>query len=471
MQQLSAQDASFIYSETPNAHMHVATLSLYDQSTAPGGHVRFRDILHNIERRLHLAKCFRRKLVEVPGGTDHPYWIEDRDFDLEFHVRHVALPPPGDWRQFCKQAARLHSYPLDRSKPLWELTVISGVRAVEAVPEGSFGLMLKIHHAAIDGASGAALTEVLHDLSASADGARAPDVAWHGEAEPTPLELMSRSAFNNFLQPFRAAEVWSRTAPALARVRDAFRSNALKPIGPVPRTRFNGRVTPHRVFDGRCYRLDDLRAIKRAVEGATINDVVLTIVGGALRRYLSQMGELPNDSLIAMAPINVRTVDEKNTEGNRVAAMLASLGTHVADPLERLALVRDSTHNSKEFTAAIGARLMTDYGHFVPARLAALAARLYTATAAAERGTPSFNCVVTNVPGPQAPLYMSGARLERLYGMGPVSDGAGLIFPVFSYCGGITIAVCGCRDTLPDVERLTDDLDASAAALLHATAR
>ena len=167
MQQLSAQDASFIYSETPSAHMHVATLSFYDQSTVAGGRVLFRDILSNIERRLHLAKCFRRKLVEVPGDTDYPYWIEDRDFDLEYHVRHVALPPPGDWRQFCRQAARLHSYPLDRSKPLWELTVISGLRAIDGIPPGAFGLLLKIHHAAIDGASGAALTEVLHDLTAS----------------------------------------------------------------------------------------------------------------------------------------------------------------------------------------------------------------------------------------------------------------------------------------------------------------
>lgn len=470
MQQLSAQDASFIYSETPNAHMHVATLGLYDQSTAPGGLVRFRDILKNIERRLHLAKCFRRKLVEVPGATDHPYWIEDRNFDLEFHVRHVALPPPGDWRQFCKQAARLHSYPLDRSKPLWELTVISGLRAMDDIPDGAFALMLKIHHAAIDGATGAALTEVLHDLNASPDDIASPETQWSGEADPTPLELMSRSALNNFLQPFRAAEVWSRTAPALARAAEVFRAKSLKPIGPVPRTRFNGRVTPHRVFDGRRYALDDLRAAKRAVEGATINDVVLTIVGGALRRYLAERNELPNDSLIALAPINVRTVDEKNTEGNKVAAMLASLCTHIADPAERLAAVRDSTHNSKEFTAAIGARLMTDYGHFVPARIAALATRLYVETAAAERGTPSFNCVVTNVPGPQVPLYMSGARLDRLFGMGPVSDGAGLIFPVFSYCGGLTIAVCGCRDTLPDVERLAGDLDASFQALVHATA-
>ncbi len=469
MQQLSAQDASFIYGETPNAHMHIATLSLYDQSTAPDGRVRFRDILRNIERRLHLAKCFRRRLVEVPGDTDHPYWIEDANFDLEFHVRHVALPPPGDWTQFCRQAARLHSYPLDRSKPLWELTVISGLHAIEGVPESAFALLLKIHHAAIDGASGAALTEVLHDLQPTPGEIPPPQTAWTGEPEPAPFDLMSRSAMNNLLQPFRAAEVWSRTVPALRRAADTLRGSGIDPVGPVPRTRFNARVTPHRVFDGRRYALDDCRKIKQAVEGATINDVILTVVGGALRRYLTEKGELPDTSLIAMAPINVRTSDEKNTEGNKVAAMLASLGTHIARPSERLAAVRDSTHNSKLFSNAIGARLMTDYSQFIPARVAALAARLYATTGMVERSTPAFNCVVTNVPGPATPLFMSGARLDRTFGMGPVSDGVGLIFPVFSYCGGITVSICGCRENLPDPERLAANLDESFDELEHAT--
>ena len=170
--------------------------------------------------------------IEVPGDTDHPYWIEDKNFDLEFHVRHVALPPPGDWTQFCRQAARLHSYPLDRSKPLWEMTVISGLRAIEGVPEGAFGLLLKIHHAAIDGASGAALTEVLNDLQATPGEIPPPQTAWSGEPEPAPFDLMSRSALNNLLQPFRAAEVWSQTVPALRRAAETFRSAAGRSGGP-----------------------------------------------------------------------------------------------------------------------------------------------------------------------------------------------------------------------------------------------
>lgn len=461
MQQLSGQDASFIYAETPRAHMHVGTLALYDPATAPNQTVRFRDITANIEQRLHLAKCFRRKLVSVPGDADHPYWVEDRAFDLEFHVRHIALPPPGDWRQLCRQAARLHSFPLDRAHPLWEMTVVSGLGGIDGLPPGAFALILKIHHAAIDGASGAALTEVLHDLEPVRGDIKPADSVWRGEPDPQPIELMTRTAWNNFTQPLRMMEVWAKAAPAMRRLAETVASQSRQSNMVVPRTRFNAKITPHRVFDARQYPIDALRAIKSRVEGATINDVVLTLVGGALRRYLQAHDELPDSSLIAMAPINVRTEAEKHTEGNQVAAMLARLGTDIDNGYERLAAVRDSTRQSKALTHAVGARLMTDYAKYVPAQLAALAARLSVAAAVSERGNPPFNCVVTNVPGPQHPLYMCGARLDRLYGMGPVSDGMGLIFPVFSYCGGLTIAVSACRERVPDSDRLMDCLDAA----------
>ncbi|MXW50580.1 MAG: wax ester/triacylglycerol synthase family O-acyltransferase, partial [Gammaproteobacteria bacterium] len=444
MEQLGGQDASFLYFETPATHMHIGSVALYDQSSAPGGQVRFRDLVDNVRKRLHLAKCFRRRVVEVPLQLDHPYWLEDRHFDLEFHVRHIALPPPGDWRQLCRQAARLHSYPLDRSHPLWEMTVISGLKDVGGVPEGAFAVLLKVHHAAIDGASGAALTEVIHDESPKVPRVPLPDQIWVGQPEPSAPELMARTFGNNVLQPFRFAEVLSRTVPAMQRVSASLRNAEL--VGHaagrmnVPRTRFNAPVTAHRVVDGRSYPLDAMRRIKRAVDGATINDAVLAVIGGALRRYLQAHDELPDRSLSAMAPINVRSADESAAEGNRVAAMTASLGTEIDDPLERLAAVSDGTRQSKALTDAIGARLMTDYSRFIPAQLASLAARLYTSYGMAERALPAFNCVVTNVPGPQKPLYMSGAKLLRTYGLGPLFDGMGLIFPVFSYDGGITLS-------------------------------
>ncbi len=473
MEQLSGQDASFLYFETPAAPMHIGSVALYDQSSAPDGRVRFRDLVDNVRKRLHLAKCFRRRVVEVPLQLDHPYWLEDRHFDLEYHVRHIALPPPGDWRQLCRQAARLHSHPLDRSHPLWEMTVISGLKNIEGVPETAFALLLKVHHAAIDGASGAALTEVIHDESPKPSQVPLPDRIWVGQPEPSAPELMARTFGNNVLQPFRFAEVLSRTVPAMQRASASLRNADLAGHAAsrmnVPRTRFNASVTAHRVMDGRCYPLEAMRRIKRAVDGATINDAVLTVIGGALRRYLQARDELPDRSLSAMAPINVRSADESAAEGNRVAAMTASLGTGIDDPLQRLAAVRDGTRQSKAVTDAIGARLMTDYSRFIPAQLASLAARLYTSYGMAERALPAFNCVVTNVPGPQQPLYMSGAKLLRTHGLGPLFDGMGLIFPVFSHDGGITLSFTSCREMLPDPERLAEALDESFHALESAT--
>ena len=470
MEQLGGQDASFLYFETPATHMHIGSVALYDQSSAPGGRVRFRDLVDNVRKRLHLAKCFRRRVVEVPLQLDHPYWLEDRHFDLEYHVRHIALPPPGDWRQLCRQSARLHSFPLDRAHPLWEMTVISGLKNLAEVPEGTFAVLLKIHHAAIDGASGAALTEVIHDQSPKSGRLPLPDKIWAGAPEPPAAELMARTFGNNLLQPFRFAEVLSRTLPAVQRASASLPSAELAGRFTVPRTRFNAPVTAHRVMDGRCFSLDAMRRIKRAAPGATINDAVLAVVGGALRHYLQAHGELPAAGLSAMAPINVRSANESAAEGNRVAAMTAGLGTEIDDPVERLAAVRDGTRQSKALTDAIGARLMTDYSRFIPAQLASLAARLYTTYGMAERALPPFNCVVTNVPGPQKALYMSGARLLRTYGLGPLFDGLGLIFPVFSYDGGITISFTSCREMLPDPERLAEALDGSFQALESAAA-
>ena len=469
MEQLGGQDASFLYFETPATHMHIGSVALYDQSTAPGGRVPFRDLVDNVRKRLHLAKCFRRRVVDVPLQLDHPYWLEDRHFDLEYHVRHIALPPPGDWRQLCRQTARLHSFPLDRAHPLWEMTVISGLKDMDQVPEGAFAVLLKVHHAAIDGVSGAALTEVIHDESPKRPRIPLPDRIWAGEPEPSEPEMMARTFGNNVLQPFRFAEVLSRTVPAMQRASASLRSADLAgPSANVPRTRFNAPVTAHRVMDGRSYPLDAMRRIKRAVDGATINDVVLTVIGGALRRYLQAHDELPDAGLSAMAPINVRSADESAAQGNRVAAMTAGLGTEIDDPLARLTAVRDGTRRSKALTDAIGARLMTDYSRFIPAQLASLAARLYTSYGMAERALPAFNCVVTNVPGPQKPLYMSGAKLLRTYGLGPLFDGMGLIFPVLSYDGGITLSFTSCREMLPDPERLAEALDESFQSLRSA---
>jgi WS/DGAT/MGAT family acyltransferase len=449
MQQLSGQDASFLYFETPKAPMHIGSFLVYNPETAPDSFVRFKDILAHVESRLHLSRVFRQRLVHVPFNLDHPYWIDDDDFDLEFHVRHIALPKPGDWRQLCIQAARLHSRPLDLTRPLWEMYVIEGLDNVEGTPPGSFAVLTKTHHAIIDGASGAEILGYMHDVEA--DPPNKPVAQpWKGEREPAAMELIVRTHFNNITQPARFFETVARSMPGMMKLSAGLSTQKIKPTGVVPRTRFNAKITAHRVNDGRSFAIDAVKAIKNALPGATINDAVLALIGGALRRYLDAKGELPKDSMIAMAPVSVRSTEQGGTAGNQVSGMLVALGTHIADPMERLAHVHREALNSKAMTAAIGARTMTDYSQFIPSSLAALAARLYTEMGLSDYTTPIMNCVVTNVPGPQRPLYFAGAEAVKMVGLGPIYDGMALIHVVFSYCGEIAVSFTSCREILPD---------------------
>lgn len=455
MEQLSGQDASFPYLESPRMPMHIGSINVYDQSTAPGGAVRFKQILGTIESRLHLARAFRQRLARVPMELDYPYWIKDPSFDLEFHVRHIALPKPGDWRQLCIQTARLHARRLDLSRPLWEFYVIEGLDGVDGLPEGSYALLTKMHHAAIDGATGTEITSVLHDLGPEGS-IQAPDGPWVADAPPTSLELMVRTCGNNIRQPFRLFKVLSDAVPAIAETRRRLAREELKNAGNAPRTIFNARVSPHRVFEGRDFPLDALKRIRKAVPGATINDVVIAICGGGIRRYLLHRGALPEGSLIAAAPVNVRKEDEKGTAGNQVSSMFVAIRTDIPHALDRLRAVHAHTREAKELVNAYGARLMTDINKHIPAATLALAGRLVTQMGLANVVRPFANCVITNVPGPQVPLFMNGAQLVTQYGLGPVTDSIGLFIPVLSYNGHLTISFASCREMVPDPGYLAD---------------
>ncbi len=463
MQQLSGLDASFLYFETPNAPMHIGGFALYDPSTLSAP-ITYERILENTERRLHLARCFRQKVVRVPFDLDHPYWVEDEDFDLEFHVRHIALPSPGDWRQLCVQAARLHARPLDLTKPLWEMYLIEGIDRIEGVPPGSFGIVTKVHHAAIDGVSGSELIAAIHDTTPDAK-PKPPEKPWVPERTPSGSELIGRSLGGTVTSPLRVARLARRALPAWQRAEEERHAKSYVPIGEVPRTRFNTTVSGHRVAGGIVVDLASVREMKKSVPGATVNDVILTVCGGALRRYLEAKGELPEESLIAMAPISVRTESESGTAGNRVATMSVTVHSDIEDPAERLEAVFLGTQSQKKMTEAVGATLMTDVSQFMPGMLAGLAARAYTRLGLANTVNPLFNTVITNVPGPQTPLYSAGARLVANYGLGPILDGMGLIHPIFSYCGEISISFTSCREMLPDPEFYEECLQASYNAL------
>ena len=453
MRQLQGMDASFVAMESHNSPMHIGSILIYNPETAPGGFVRFKDILTFLESRMQLSRTMRQKLVRVPFDLDYPYWIEDEDFDLEYHVRHVALPKPGDWRQLCIQAARLFARPLDLNRPPWEFTVVEGLDNIEGVAKGSFAFVTKVHHSAIDGMSGIDLMEAIHTLAPDTPPLEKPD-DWEPESAPNPASLLARGWWNAVTNPMRQLNVAAKAIPGLARTVQGLISKDFEVHGEMlaPRCRFNTVISPHRVVEGRSFPLDDIKAIRALVPGSKVNDVFLAIVGGSMRKYLLSKEDLPDKTLTAMAPISVRSNDEKNDMGNQVAAMIAPLGTHIATGPERLAYVHSQTSNSKAVTDALGARNMTEISKVSPALFMALGARLYTSLGLADRVSPPFSTVVTNVPGPPVPIYSSGAKLESMMGLLCRTDGLGLGQVVQSYCKEATISFTACRKLMPDPE-------------------
>lgn len=474
MKQLQGMDASFVALETRNSPMHIGSLLIYNPATAPGGFVRYKDILRFFESRMQLSRTMRQRLVRVPFDLDYPYWVEDKDFDLEYHVRHVALPKPGDWRQLCIQAARIFARPLDLTRPPWEFTIVEGIDNVPGVTPGSYAMVTKVHHAAIDGMSGIDLMEALHTLDPNAPSPDKPDT-WQGEDLPNFAELLTKSWINTIANPVRQLDVAAKAMPGVAKAIKGLVSRDFRLHGEMiaPRTRFNAVISPGRVVEGRSVPLADIKLIRAAVPGAKVNDAFLAIIGGAMRKYLAKHGDLPDKTLTAMAPISVRAKDEKGDMGNQVAALIAPLGTHLADPLERLAYVHSQTVNSKAMTDALGARNMTEMSKVSPALFMALGAQLYTRLGLADRVGPPFTTVVTNVPGPPVPIYSAGARLESMMGLLCLTDGLGLGHVVQSYCTEATIAFTACRKLMPDPEfyaqciedSFTELRDAAKAAL------
>ncbi|MEO1055492.1 MAG: wax ester/triacylglycerol synthase family O-acyltransferase [Actinomycetota bacterium] len=468
MKQLSAQDAMFLHLESSRTPMHIGALSIYDPTSAPGGEVSIDQILARVEDRIGLADAFSQTVAWVPFGLGHPSWVRQAHVDVEFHVRHLALPGPGDWGQLWTQVGRLHSRPLDMGRPLWELTVIEGLGDVAGVPQGAYAVVSKVHHSAIDGVSGQEVTAAVHDLDAA--GTLAPEPrAIRPDRPPTDAELVARALAGAARQPWRFAKVTQELIPGVRALFDGAVRGQLDvaaSVAAVPRTRFNGVVTPHRTVTGVRFPLEEIKRVKAAVDGATVNDVVLTICGGGLRRYLSAHNELPSvGSLAAMAPISLRSPADSVAGGNRVSAMTVSLHTNAQDDLERLQLIRESTRSSKDLEEAIGTQLKTEYPEFIPAAAAGSASRL-AVRLAATGDRPLVSCVITNVPGPQLPLYSVGAELIDMYGTGPVLDGLGLFMPVLSYNGSVTISATSCREMLPDPERLQAGLEESFGSLV-----
>jgi diacylglycerol O-acyltransferase / wax synthase len=466
MQQLSGLDASFLAMETANTTGHVGGLSVLDPSDAPAP-LNLARLTEVMAERLPLVPVLRQKLLEVPLGLDQPYWVDDQDFDIEYHVREIALPRPGSDAQLNEQVSRLHARPLDRSKPLWELYLITGLAKKRAA------VYTKIHHAAIDGASGVELLTVLFDLSPAGRDLPPAEPFRPAAAPPLPA-LAAKAAARLAWRPVQTARFTNelvKVIPTLAPAVNTLVGNMLglnrgdgsviatRP-GRAPATPFNRSITPHRRFAFRSVNLATVKMVKNAF-GVSVNDVVMAMCAGALRRWLLDHDALPDQPLIAMIPVSVRDPSAKGALGNRVSAMLAPLPTSVTDPALRLQVVHSATQVAKAQQASIPQGLVDQISDFAVPALAARAARVVFATGVLHR-LPPFNITISNVPGPNTPVYLCGARLLAHYPVSVVTDGQGLNITLIGYLGQLHFGLVSCRELVPDIDvlagYLTDEL-------------
>jgi WS/DGAT/MGAT family acyltransferase len=473
MPQLSGLDNFTLYDEQGNVYNHVAALGIYDPLTSPGGRTRFKDILHHFKSRMDEFPIFRRKLVSVPYGVDRPYWAEAGEIDVEFHIRHIALPHPGDWRQLMIQTARLHSRPLDRTRPLWEIYVIEGLDRIPGLHPGCFALFLKFHHAAIDGQSGIALLEAVHAITADE-----PLVTPAHHRRPAPgrgpgkLEMLANVARNTVSRSLGLSTLYVSTVSKVGalvweRLPKPFfpaEESAHKlPVKAAALTRFNHPVSANRVVDAVHFTLSDIKTIRQGIPGCTIDDVFLAVCGGALRRYLNSKGELPDESLRALVPkaVNEKIITKRKLHSTyEIGGTPVALRTDIQDPVERLHAVRAEIHNAKHTAEGLGLNLFQDLIDNLPE--AAGRALMRHAL------LPLLNVSASNVRGPEVPLYVAGARLMHFYPVGIATDFVGLNLSGFSYNGVLWISAVACRNMMPDPGFFADCLNQSFNDLLEA---
>ncbi len=450
MQQLTALDALFLSQEAADTPMHIGLLMFYTPAEKNSGPVRFKDILNTFRERAGAAPIFYRTVGKVPLGIDYPFWLDEQNLDMEFHVRHIALPKPGDWRQLCIQVARLQARVLDRSRPLWEAYVIGGLDNIDFLPAGSFAILFKMHHAAVDGASALEAIHALHDPTPKAP--KTPTVEpYQPQTNPSPLKMFGRAYINRLRSPARWLKAVREIAPIPGRIRQGLKEQRLQSMKERHSTRFNAPISPHRVVEARFFDLDEVKAMKSSIDNVTVNDVLVTVVAGAMRKYLESKGEPVTVSPMAMIPVSFRSEDERDAGGNLVTAMSMAIHSEIEDPLERLHAVHEESLSSKAYTEAIGPRTALDLAQVIPPQLASLAMlRAGTQLMFAAGTAAPINTVITNVAGSQQPLYLCGARLVCCAGFGPIMDSVGLFHAIMSCNGKISIAINACRDLMPD---------------------
>jgi diacylglycerol O-acyltransferase len=471
MERLSGLDSAFLSFETPTMHLHVAIAAVIDPSTMSTPY-SFDDLKAFVAHRLMREPTFRRRVVEVPFRLNHPLWVEDPHLDLDYHIRRHVLPAPGGSHELTDLTGAVVGVPLDRARPLWEIHVVEGLH------DGNVALIGKIHHAAVDGVSGAELFVHLFDVTphppdetaavaASAEPAQSPGLV---ERIPNDVEMVGHAVLSQARRLMSLPALIGRTVSTASHLVNRHRDPGAV-VGAVPlrapRTPWSGAITPHRSVAFARVRLSDIKRV-RAAFGVKVNDVVLTIVSGALRDYLTSRSRLPREPLVGMCPVSVRTEDERGRPDNRVSAMFVHMRTDIADPAKRLRAIAKATKGAKADHNAVDAKFIQNWAEQAAPSTFVLATRLYSRLNLADRHAPIYNVVVSNVPGPDFPLYLDGAELVATYPMGPVMEGAGLNVTVLSYMDNVDFGFLAGAELVPDVWDMADVVDGVMAELLAA---
>ncbi|MDP3893729.1 wax ester/triacylglycerol synthase family O-acyltransferase [Nocardioides sp.] len=445
MDQLTGLDASFLYLETPQQLMHVCALVVVDPSTMPGGY-SFESLRAGVESRVAGVPEFTRKLRMSPLRLDHPVWVQDRHFDIERHVHRLGLPQPGGYAELVELAGHLAGQKLDRGHPLWEMWVIEGY-------DDKVVIFSKMHHATVDGVSGASLVSHLCSLEPDSE-PLASGGAVDRTREPGEWELLGRGLVKTLARPWEMVRLVTPSTQLVTRtIGRAREGTAMAAPFSAPRTSFNGTITGRRSIAFADLDLAEVKEVKDAT-GTTVNDVVLTLAGGALRGYLADRDELPMSSLLATVPVSVRDSSKREAGANKVSALFARLGTDIADPAERLQELAHANRNAKDHQKAIAADALQDWAEFAAPRTFGLAVRAYAGLRLAEKHPVVHNLVISNVPGPPVPVYFMGAEMVALYPLGPIFHGAGLNITVMSNAGRVHVGILACRDLMPGVDDL-----------------
>ena len=463
IQQVSGQDATFLYAESPSSPMHIATLTIVE------GSIAFNDFKDIVASKLHLIPKFRKRLLNVPLNLDYPYWVDDPNFDIDLHINRLKLPDPANWKTLREMTSSIFSSPLNLRRPLWSISFIEGLDEVSQVPKGSIAIVSKIHHVMIDGSSGVGIMGILFDKNEEDKNKKTPPPKSY-EPEPLPdeISLLLKSSYGFFKNPLKIPKLISETAFSLikGKMNSQFhikRASQKKSFS-TPKTIFNESVSPKRTWGTAILAFDRINTLRKIMD-VSVNDLILAICAGGIRKYLEEREKLPVQPLVANVPISIRVKGDKQKMNNQISNMLVKIGTHIKNPIERLEYIQEQTNQGKSRHKAVGAKALSKMADAVPFGLANLAAGLYTKYNIKEFHRPPFNVTITNVPGPQNPLYLKGHKIVGIFGLTPVLDGFGLIIAAFSYNGIVSITTTSDAKTMPDADKFSRYIRDSANEL------